>query len=270
MRGRLVAAFPEERILRQRAWLHRRASSRNRLGMLRRSIEEDWAQPEGAENALPPEDPETLRAACFVSHFYAGLAGNPDAPVAPPSANDVRAAAPYVARLLALWPEEAGVGAWGRQFGKFVQTSEQQSAKPLRSFVLALRVHGDAYYLDFRKRRRRDAEQTRAAARQQHEAHYLEAYYAYLRERERGLRAEDTHGYAAFQQHEQALRQALETGSVFKGHLLQVQLRAFDSESQRLERLCAFFRDKPTSGMFDFWVWDTQVNPERFETERKR
>jgi hypothetical protein len=51
----LLAKHGEEEVSRQIDWLSRRNASRNRLGLLRRAIEEGWAEPQGSPaNASAP------------------------------------------------------------------------------------------------------------------------------------------------------------------------------------------------------------------------
>jgi hypothetical protein len=57
----LSRSYPEERIRRQCQWLPRRNAQRNRLGLLRRAIEEDWPEPQGAPT-LPKSIAAALRA----------------------------------------------------------------------------------------------------------------------------------------------------------------------------------------------------------------
>ncbi len=257
--AQLVEHFPAERIEQQMRWLPLRAANRNRLGLLRRAIEENWQQPEGAA-PVPSERADLLCADRFVRYFYAGLAGNPGEPVASPSANDLSAATPYVSRLLALWPEETRVAAWGREFGAFVQTSEQNTGKMPRSFVVALRACGDAYYLEFRTRRQRVTRQTTEEQRRRHETRFKPAYEAYLSGQEAVLQQEQPTLWAAFVQTETEARQALETSTCVQGPLVRIQLRAFDTADERRQRLRAFFRDIPAAGMVDFQEWDARYN----------
>ena len=61
----LVTTFSLECIERQRLWLQHRAVHRNRLGMLRRAIEQDWPQPEGSLTESPSEDETSAKATRF-------------------------------------------------------------------------------------------------------------------------------------------------------------------------------------------------------------
>ncbi len=48
--NRLVSVFEPAVVLRQMAWIDRREATRNRLGLLRRAIEEDWPEPVGMDD----------------------------------------------------------------------------------------------------------------------------------------------------------------------------------------------------------------------------
>ena len=176
-----------------------------------------------------------------------------------------------MARLLALWPDETQIGAWGRKFGVFVQTSEQATtAKPVRSFVLALRAYGDAYYVECCKARKRRATQSQEAAQRQHETQFMTAYQTYLQESEQRIRQHHPEQYECFEQHEQEQRVNLENSALYKGNLLRVQLRVFDSPERHLERLREYFRDITPELVYDFKAWDTHLNSQRLDVTTRQ
>jgi hypothetical protein len=143
----LAGQSSEEQIRMQIEWLSRRAPSRNRLGMLRRAIEEAWPAPEELRHA------EVSTGREFARHFYAGLAGNAGLPVAEPSAKDTELAGRFVERLLATNPVKTDVIAWAREFAAHV--SERKSARDVNSLVLALRTQGDDWLLRFGRAQQR-------------------------------------------------------------------------------------------------------------------
>ena len=71
---RLAESYPPLQIIEQCEWLPLRNPTRNRLGLLRKAIEENWPNPE-------TENPERL-GGVFAAHFYAAWAGNDDTPAA--------------------------------------------------------------------------------------------------------------------------------------------------------------------------------------------
>jgi hypothetical protein len=189
--ARVLAAHScKEQILAQIAWLPHRAPSRNRLGMLRRAIEEGWPAPEELRHA------EVSAGREFARHFYAGLAGNAGMPVAEPSAKDTELAGRFVERLLATKPVKTDVIAWAREFAAYV--NERRSARDVISLVLALRTHGDGWLLRFSRTqqhlRDKAQETVRAAHRKKHES----AWFRFLAEAEETRRQEQPEEYARF------------------------------------------------------------------------
>lgn len=233
----LAGNFSDEQIRAQIAWLARRAPSRNRLGMLRRAIEESWPAPEELRHA------EVSTGREFARHFYAGLAGNAGLPVAEPSARDTELAGQFVERLLATTPVKIDVNKWARDFAAHV--GERKTARDVTSLVLALRTHGDAWLSRFgraQQRLRDEAEETlRSAHRAKHEA----AWFGFLAEAEVVCRENRQVEYARFLTEHQNSRW-LPTVA--------------DPERQRLLAFQRHFQ------LPDFWPWDAEFNPQPFQT----
>ncbi|HZH97946.1 MAG TPA: hypothetical protein VEX38_03165, partial [Fimbriimonadaceae bacterium] len=231
----LAARFHVEQIRAQIAWLPERAPSRNRLGMLRRAIEENWSAPEELRHA------EVSSARSFAQHFYAGLAGNPGVPVAEPSAHDLQQSTTFVDRLLALKPAAGDPKAWGRQFAAYAR--EHKTNRDMASLVLALRLHGDGWLLCFGREQQRlrdqEREQQRAVHRAAHEAEWLR----FIAEAEMTCQSEKPDEYSAFVQTQQAQRW---------------NLSGVDTERSRLAGFQRHFN------LPDFWHWDAEFNSQPF------
>ncbi len=147
--GHLAGTYTAEHIQQQLAWISLRTPARNRLGMLRKAIEENWPCPTGNHDASGSEKSKTA-GKIFAQHFYAGYAGNGQSPTAEPSANDIATAERYVNRLLELWPDKNKVSLWGQNFGQFVRDRQGQKNGGIVSLIVALRSYGDAYYIAHR------------------------------------------------------------------------------------------------------------------------
>ena len=260
---RLISLYSSDQIQRQCRWIDRRQATRNRLGLLRKAIEEDWQEPQGKTDEtiaiLCPDTP----GAHFAAHFYAGWAGNPEPPIAPPSANDIRAAKSFVARLLQIIPDQESVRDWGRAFGRFVREAEKENPRPLRALTVAFRHHGDAFFLQFRERNRRAAQQTLSATRQTHESRFQSAYQNYLRLQDERIRTTYPQVYTEFTAQEQAERRKYDTGIFANSKSIRTAILAnFDREEDHLERFRAFFQREKPPCVLSFWEWDAQENPE--------
>ncbi len=232
----LAGQFSEEQIRAQIAWLPRRAPSRNRLGMLRRAIEEGWPAPEELRHA------EVSAGREFAQHFYAGLAGNSGLPVAEPSARDTELAGQFVERLLATKPVKTDVIAWAREFAAYAD--ERRSARDVNSLVLVLRTHGDAWLLRFCRTQRKLREEAQEAFRAAHRTKHEPAWFRFLSETETTCREERADEYASFLAQHQNSRWLPTVG-----------------DPERL-RLLAFQRHFQLP---DFWPWDAEFNTEPFQ-----
>lgn len=257
---RLAQGHSPEVIQRQIDWLPLRRSSRNRLGLLRRAIEEDWPKPEGGENI----EPDLSQARTFASHYYAayhrleGPAGTKAFP------KDIEEATRFLARLQGL--ESRPVAAWGRRFGRFMREKHAADphAKPNLSFALVL--HGDGF---LRMLQGEDATRTKDAlerARAAHEATFSPRWQAYLRAAEADLQERHPALYDAFRQGRERVRRAM-SGRVFVASA--ETLARFEGEPARLAALAQFFHNHPQCPVLDFWQWDRERNPDRFETKTR-
>lgn len=268
---KIATAHPEENIRQQIAWLPQRNPSRNPLGMLRLAIEENWPAPalaagEGGSGVLRTGEPTGPATQVFAAHFYAGWAGNPGRSAAPPSANDLVAAGPFVQMLLEQIPDPAQVAAWGRDFGAYAREQEQDNPKAVCSLVYALRTHGDAYYLTWKQKRRQKTAQFGAEARTAHRARHQESYRVYLRTRCEDIQREAPEAYALFVAEEEEKRNKFRTGILTNTGLAKRVLEAHDREEERLERFRVFFQKETLPQVLDFWEWDRRCNPDRFES----
>ena len=177
----LTASYPAEQVRKQIEWLSRRAPSRNRLGMLRRTIEENWPAPEELRHAEVSHESE------FARHFYAGLAGNSGLPVAEPSSRDLEVAAQFVARLLEAKPTLVEPTKWARDFARHVRDRKRDG--DVASLVLALRLHGDAWLIRFGREQEQLRQQMLESARLNHRTKHEGAWLAFVAETEQICRA---------------------------------------------------------------------------------
>ncbi len=252
----LAGRYSSEQIEQQCLWIDRRQATQNRLGMLRKSIEENWPEPQGDSEFFA-----NTPGALFTSHFFAGLAGNFDQPLAIPSARDVGVADIYVRRLLEIVPVEKNTPDWGRAFGRFVREAERDNPQYLRSFSAALRYHGDAFYIQFRERNQKRSQQAADAEREGRETKFLPIYHEYLRRQETYFREIYLQEYTEFEAKEQEQRHKYNTGIFAKsGTIRTAMLAKFDREEERLERFRAFFQSKNGVRILSFKEWDTQEN----------
>lgn len=258
---KLITAYPPPRILVQCEALAKRNPNRNKLGLLRKSIEEDWPLPDAYKTEQ--------RGAVFASHFYAAWAGNDGQPASSAVATDIAAAEAFAQELLAHYPHEDKLARMARSFGTFVRDREQSNPNMPRSFKLALTRHGDDFVIDFKRKVHAAGKKKLAKAQRAHFESQRDRYQEYLEETESKLRNEQPLVYSAFESDEAEQRRVLVESPFFSSDSIrQESLSSFDSHEERLKRFYSFF-EKADGIVLDFWSWDKQLNPDGFGREAK-
>lgn len=256
----LSLKFPLEVIKNQIGLLPQRAAARNPLGLLRRAIEENWPAPE--DQTLPTSVVLTP-AAEFAASFYAGYHQNPSSPVSEPSPADVLAADKFLSRLLELSSDPAQAPTWGREFGALVAYRHKKNERAFPSLKVAVQQYGDEFYSNLkgfldgqRKRKREEAQQ----------AHYVKfeaAWEDYSRSEIDRHFAEGTNTLREFEKEREAERKRFAKNQF--GLDMSSMLKQFDSEETKREQFKSFLLERREERFFDFWDWDHNVNPERFQ-----
>lgn len=256
---RLSTAYPPLQVIQQCEWLERRNATKNRLGLLRKSIEENWPCPEG-------EDRERL-GGVFASHFYAAWAGNEDTPAALAVTSDIEVSERFVKELLKHYPREDKVPRMGRSFGEFVRDRENANPGMPRSLKLALTRHGDAFVVDFKQKVRSAAKKAGERARKQHFDRFRGDYLDYLQDQEAQLRDNNPLLYSSFEQEERRQREFLAKSPYCQSPEFVAQMLAsFDSDKEHLKRFYEYYKALDGS-ILDFWGWDRDYNPNRMGQE---
>ncbi len=225
----LAGELDADVIDRQLAWLPRRSVSRNRLGLLRRALVEDW--PEPASVADTP-------AASLAVGFYAGVAGmvTDGMTVAEPTAADLRAAGRLHEALPSVEPREAG-HRLGQRVLRDRQTTGGAAMPP--SVASAARTHGDRFVQD--EQRRLAARQVPAVIAARDEDAHVSAHREFLLRREAELKRDQAADYAHFEAWRQRQRERLlDAPERTRGAMLD----RWASDEARLADLVAFFDDE--------------------------
>ena len=263
----LAGNYSVEDITRQIEWLPKRNPVRNPLGMLRRSIEENWPSPEDNEG---PQS--KALGAIFATNFYAAWAGNEGESAIPVTMSDTTDAERFVRELLQYYPHETKVDKMGRSFGRFVSEEEAGNAKMPRSLRLALTRHGDQFVVDFRQKIKQSHRKVVERARKAHFTQYEEDYFAYLQAREEELRLSDPAIYVPFEENERRQREFFEKSPFCHSDEARKNLlEGFDNPHEHLTRFQEYFATSDNRILADFWTWDRTMNPKGFvgETVRK-
>ena len=243
-----------EEIRQQVSWIEQRRPNQNRLGLLRRAIEEGWPNPTSTVGTSQQNN-----ATQFAQGFYAGFHGNPDTPVAEPSTTDLSVGERYVARLTKHCDESVSHERLGRSFGQMVREALDGRSGVIISLASALRSHGDKFHASISKQQRAKNKRELAEAREVHEKAMQGPYHDYLAQRERELQQQEPERYAQFQERRVQSRRSLEKSPMFKRGLADA-LAYHDTQEARLRDLARSFEDH----VLDFWPWDQQQNPNPF------
>jgi hypothetical protein len=247
-----------EVIQRQLEWLPLRHTDRNRLGLLRRAIEQDWPKPEGAAPPAGAPSPNLAGARQFASHYYAAYHGYTGEAATEPFAKDLELAAQFIRRLPALELKEGRLAEWGRRFGRMMRAKHQQDAKARPNLSFALVLYGDQFLTGLEQESAARQKAAQGKAQQAHQAAFEAEYLAYLQRIEKSLQEAQAALYQTFAEERQRQRHQM-NGGVFLASA--ETLARFDSEASRLRSFAEFFQRHPQCPVPDFWAWDAQHNP---------
>jgi hypothetical protein len=234
----LASRFPQSEIRQQVEWLSKRAPSYNRLGMLRRAIEENWSEPDELRHA------EVSEARDFARSFYAELGGNSGTPVADASKRDIEVAERLIWRLHERSKVNVELNDLAREFANYV--AERKRHTDIPSLVLALRLYGDMWLTRFAGNAQHEREQKKAATRRAHRQKWENAWLRFISEAEKTCRINKADAYSAFLQQFQS--------SPWRS-------TAVDEERLRLLEFRRQFQ------LPDFWQWDAEFNDDSFKCE---
>lgn len=252
----LSKEYSSERIQRQIEWLKDRQASRNRLGMLRKAIEEDWPQPEGSTQTVEEREGES-----FAKAFYRSLAGRSGISLLPMTEKDCRLGAAFLKALDEEGIERASSEEEGSAFGDWCRLRQKESRSPARSLSLLITLYAEGFMEARLNTREEEEEQDEEDQRRQHEERFSPAFRAYER------RAVEE----AMRQHPEWVEEFEERLSAQMERMREISPRFFSQMQQSLgdpaEKAALFAEDlkKRREGfLLDFWAWDREVNAQPY------
>ncbi len=220
-----------EIIERQIAWLADRTPTKNRLGLLRKAIEQDWSEPTKVGTSQLSGQP----GYAFAQHFYAAFSGNYAEPVNEPSPRDCEAAEGFMHRLVPAYPDLTASEA-GRALGKLARNQRN----PFPSLQLGLRQLGDRLFVAVKAEHERVAREVQELEREAHSKTLADGYHSFLCGEEQRLQARQPEDYARFLAHRVGEREKLARDPLWS--LSPRWLELFDAEPRRLSDLQRFFQ----------------------------
>ena len=248
--SQLSSKFEAAAVISQINALPHRNPSKNKLGMLRRSIEENWPLPEASNsssNFLP-----TL----FATHVYATWAGNSGDPVSSPSGADIQAAATFLSAFKDSPNPESGI-ALAKRFGEFIRREEKRQKPISRSVVMAIRIFGDQFYQEIllsKTKQNKKSFSSKPAGQDSIEHKLTTEQIEILRQKKEELRKHSPALWQKFCEEEFAKRKRLEifSASTISKELRSKILTSFDCEQSQLSRFskfCEMIRTKCNSSL---------------------
>ncbi len=242
-----------EVIQRQMDWLSLRHTTRNRLGLLRRAIEQDWPKPEGAT-----EEASQQLGRLFAGRYYAAYHGYTGEAATEPFPKDIQVAAKFVERLLAHGRDTTSVPEWGRRFGHLLREKHRGDARAKPNLSFAVVLYGDEFLKTVQQDLAVHQKLADGKAREARQAALMPDYLAYLRRLEEKFQRTQPGLYAQFVEHRNRTRHAM-SGGLFLASA--ETLAKFDEEGSRLQAFAEFFLGHPQSPIPDFWQWDERNHP---------
>jgi len=242
-------------ILHQIDLLPKRKPTKNLLGMLRRAIEENWADPE-----IRTTDVGKSLGRSFAASFYAGYHGNTQAPVSEPSIADSESAEKFVARLLHFWPDSSQAAGWGHQFGALVSHCHRHRKQNFPALRPAIQQHGDDFYLRLQTARETEKRQVVKQAQSFHFERFQGEYLNYLRATLARHQAENSQLFQAVLAREVKELKPLKNDEF--GLNTKLTTKQYPTDRLELFQHLAMYEDG--HDVLSFWQWDQELNEERY------
>jgi hypothetical protein len=257
----LASKFPLGIIQEQIAALPLRKVSRNKLGMLRKSIEENWPIPESVRASE-----ETPKASEFVGCFYAALAGREGSPTVLPSRQESDQAEKFLETITRVLGRDLDPGALGRSFAGFVKRNQNQEKSAIRSLSLAVRGFGDGFFAKLEEDERKARRQTVEDARRAHQDRYSDAFNQYESSLLTIFKVENPEMVEHFE--EQNRVRLARMKDISPKFVEQIRIRLEDP-AEKAKMFAEFLKDEKKIDVLDFWKWDELHNPSPFRFEKE-
>jgi hypothetical protein len=258
----LASKYPLERIQEQIGALLLRKVSRNKLGMLRKAIEENWPIPESVRTSE-----QTSKEIEFVGCFYAALAGREGAPTVLPSRQESDQAEKFLEAIGRVLGRDLDPGALGRSFGGFVKRNQNQEKSAIRSLSLAVRSFGDGFFAKLEEDERKARRQAIEDARKAHQDRHTEAFNQYESSLLTVFAVENPELVKVF---EEKNNQRLVRMKDMSPKFVEQMKTRLEDPTEKAKMFAEFLREEKKVEVLDFWKWDEQHNPTPFRFEREK
>jgi hypothetical protein len=258
----LASKYPLERIQEQIGALLLRKVNRNKLGMLRKAIEENWPIPDSVRTSE-----QTSKEIEFVGCFYAALAGSEGDPTVLPSRQESDQAEKFLGAIARVLGRDIDPATLGRSFGGFVKRNQSQEKSAIRSLALAVRGFGDGFFAKLEEDERKARRQVIEEARKAHQDQFTEDFDQYESSLLTVFAVENPELVKAFE--EKNNRRLVRMKDMSPKFVEQFKARLEDP-LEKARMFAEFLRDEKKLEMLDFWKWDELHNPAPFRLEKDK
>lgn len=248
----LAKSHDYEAIRKQIEWQKGRQASRNRLGMMRKAIEENWPQPEATQTTKEEEQGES-----FARAFYRALAGRTGISLLPITVRDTKLGESFMQALKedgisAETPEEEGAA-----FGDFCRQMQKDSKSPARSLSLLITLYAESWMLKRLTVNEEKAEQQEQESRAEYESRMQPAYLEY---QNLAIAQAMNHNPEWVEEFEERLASQMERMRDLSPRFFNQMEKSLQDPAERLALFGEDLKKHRPHAVLDFWAWDKEVN----------
>lgn len=248
----LAKSHDYEAIRKQIEWQKGRQASRNRLGMMRKAIEENWPQPEAAQTTKEEEQGES-----FARAFYRALAGRTGISLLPITVRDTKLGESFMQALKEEGispetPEEEGAA-----FGDFCRQMQKDSKSPARSLSLLITLYAESWMLKRLALNEEKAEQQEQESRAEYESRLQSAYLEYQNQ---VIAQAMNHNPEWVEEFEERLASQMERMRDLSPRFFNQMEKSLQDPAERLALFGEDLKKHRPHAVLDFWAWDREVN----------
>lgn len=248
----LAKSHDYETIRKQIEWQKGRQASRNRLGMMRKAIEENWPQPEATQTTKEEEQEES-----FARAFYRALAGRTGISLLPITVRDTKLGESFMQALKeegisAETPEEEGAA-----FGDFCRQMQKDSKSPARSLSLLITLYAESWLLKRLTLNEEKVEQQEQESRAEYESRLQPAYLEY---QNRAIAEAMNHNPEWVEEFESRLASQMERMRDLSPRFFNQMEKSLQDPAERLALFGEDLKKHRPHAVLDFWAWDKEVN----------
>lgn len=241
-----------EAIRNQIEWQKGRQVSRNRLGMMRKAIEENWPQPEALQTTKEEEQGES-----FARAFYRSLAGRSGVSLLPMTTRDIKLGESFIQALKEEGIEAASAEEEGSAFGDFCRQMQKDSKSPARSLSLLITLYAESWMVNRLTVNEEKAEQEEQESRAAYESRLQPAYLEY---QSQAIATAMNHNPEWVEEFESRLASQMERMRDLSPRFFNQMEKSLQDPAERLALFGEDLKKHRPNAVLDFWAWDKEVN----------